>query len=180
MEGLRTKVELEKEVLDVLKENKIDIDKYEIIVDENGVTVTIDDGTTKPETPVNPVYAKIYSYDAAPETYLLELSRRDCASNNCNVLGLNALINQAAYSGDMIYGISYAFRAFLIGTTIRPDTSYTSVNFSLHENANAYWAKLSEIESIDNCFPEIDYRVYQSIEEGVIPQQEKKLAPLYK
>ena len=25
----------------------------------------------------------------------------------------------------------------------------------------------------------IDYRVYQSISEGVIPQQEKKLAPLY-
>ena len=40
--------------------------------------------------------------------------------------------------------------------------------------------KLHEIEEIDNCFPEIDYRVYQSIEEGVIPQQEKKLAPLYK
>ena len=40
-------------------------------------------------------------------------------------------------------------------------------------------AKLSEIESIDNCFPEIDYRVYQSITEGTIPQQEKKLAPLY-
>ena len=38
----------------------------------------------------------------------------------------------------------------------------------------------TEIESIDNCFPEIDYRVYQSITEGVIPQQEKKLAPLYK
>ena len=41
-------------------------------------------------------------------------------------------------------------------------------------------AELSKIESIDNCFPEIDYRVYQSITEGVIPQQEKKLAPLYK
>jgi 1,4-alpha-glucan branching enzyme len=40
--------------------------------------------------------------------------------------------------------------------------------------------KLAEIESIDNCFPEIDYRVYQSITEGIIPQQEKKLAPLYK
>ena len=38
-------------------------------------------------------------------------------------------------------------------------------------------AKLKEIEAIDNCFPVIDYRVYQSIEEGVIPQQEKKLAP---
>ena len=35
-------------------------------------------------------------------------------------------------------------------------------------------AKLKEIEEIDNCFPEIDYRVYQSIEEGVIPQQEKE------
>ena len=37
----------------------------------------------------------------------------------------------------------------------------------------------NEIESIDNCFPVIDYRVYQSITEGTIPQQEKKLAPLY-
>ena len=40
-------------------------------------------------------------------------------------------------------------------------------------------AKLSEIESIDNCFADIDYRVYLPIEEGVIPQQEKKLMPLY-
>ncbi len=32
-------------------------------------------------------------------------------------------------------------------------------------------AELSAIEDIDNCFPDIDYRVYQSIEEGVIPQQ---------
>ena len=40
-------------------------------------------------------------------------------------------------------------------------------------------AKLSEIESIDNCFPEIDYRVYLPIEEGLIPQQSSKLAPLY-
>lgn len=38
---------------------------------------------------------------------------------------------------------------------------------------------LQEIESIDNCFPVIDYRVYLPIEEGVIPQQEAKLAPLY-
>ncbi len=44
-----------------------------------------------------------------------------------------------------------------------------------HINENA----LEEIESIDNCFPVIDYRVYQSIEEGVIPQQSVKLAPLY-
>ena len=40
--------------------------------------------------------------------------------------------------------------------------------------------ELKKIESIDNCFSEIDYRVYLPIEEGVIPQQEKKLAPLYK
>ena len=41
-------------------------------------------------------------------------------------------------------------------------------------------SKLQKFESIDNCFPVIDYRVYQSIEEGLIPQQSKKLAPLYK
>lgn len=40
-------------------------------------------------------------------------------------------------------------------------------------------AKLKEIESVDNCFADIDYRVYMSIEEGVIPQQSAKLAPLY-
>ncbi len=39
--------------------------------------------------------------------------------------------------------------------------------------------KLKEIESIDNCFSEIDYRIYLPIEEGKIPQQEAKLAPLY-
>ena len=38
---------------------------------------------------------------------------------------------------------------------------------------------LAEIESIDNCFPTIDYRVYLPIEEGVLPQQEEKLKPLY-
>ena len=38
---------------------------------------------------------------------------------------------------------------------------------------------LKEVESIDNCFPVIDYRVYLPIEEGVIPQQSAKLAPLY-
>ena len=47
------------------------------------------------------------------------------------------------------------------------------------ESGNIDDAKLKEIESIDNCFSEIDYRVYMSIEEGVIPQQSKKLAPLY-
>ena len=39
--------------------------------------------------------------------------------------------------------------------------------------------KLREIEEIDNCFPDIDYRVYLPIEEGVIPQQAQKLKPLY-
>ena len=47
------------------------------------------------------------------------------------------------------------------------------------ENHNINEAELKEIEDIDNCFPTIDYRVYLPIEEGVIPQQEKKLAPLY-
>ena len=48
------------------------------------------------------------------------------------------------------------------------------------ESGNIDNAELEKIESIDNCFPVIDYRVYQSIEEGVIQQQSKKLAPLYK
>ena len=39
---------------------------------------------------------------------------------------------------------------------------------------------LAEIEEIDNCFDNIDYRIYLPIEEGVIPQQESKLSPLYK
>ena len=47
------------------------------------------------------------------------------------------------------------------------------------ENGNINDEEFKEIESIDNCFPVIDYRVYQSITEGVIPQQSKKLAPLY-
>ena len=48
------------------------------------------------------------------------------------------------------------------------------------DSGNIDEAKLHEIEDIDNCFPDIDYRVYLPIEEGVIPQQAKKLAPLYK
>ena len=78
--------------------------------------------------------------------YLYELSVRDVASNNCNVLGLRALINQTTYSGDAIYGISYAFRAFLLGRTIRPGSSYTSVDHSVYENANGFWPKLSAAE----------------------------------
>lgn len=48
------------------------------------------------------------------------------------------------------------------------------------ESGNINDEELKKIESIDNCFPVIDYRVYLPIEEGVIPQQEAKLAPLYK
>ena len=47
------------------------------------------------------------------------------------------------------------------------------------ESGNIDDNKLQEIESIDNCFPVIDYRVYLPIEEGKIPQQEEKLKPLY-
>ena len=47
------------------------------------------------------------------------------------------------------------------------------------DSGNIDDGKLKEIESIDNCFTDIDYRVYVSIEEGVIPQQSAKLAPLY-
>lgn len=39
---------------------------------------------------------------------------------------------------------------------------------------------LKSIEAIDNCFPVIDYRIYLSIPEGHIPQQEAKLAPVYR
>ena len=48
------------------------------------------------------------------------------------------------------------------------------------ESGNINEEALRAIEEIDNCFAEIDYRVYLPIEEGVIPQQEAKLAPLYK
>ena len=81
--------------------------------------------------------------------YLLELSKRDLASNNCNVLGLTALINNNAYTGDAIYGLSYAFRAFLIGTTIRPGSSYSSVDHSIYENAHGFWGKLSAAENTE-------------------------------
>ena len=47
------------------------------------------------------------------------------------------------------------------------------------ESENIDEGILSEIESIDNCFPVIDYRAYLPIEEGKIPQQEEKLKPLY-
>jgi 1,4-alpha-glucan branching enzyme len=47
------------------------------------------------------------------------------------------------------------------------------------ENNSIDESALQEIEAIDNCFPVIDYRAYSSITEGVIPQHEPKLAPLY-
>ena len=47
------------------------------------------------------------------------------------------------------------------------------------ESGNINDEELKKIEAIDNCFSVIDYRVYLPIEEGVIPQQEAKLAPLY-
>lgn len=40
-------------------------------------------------------------------------------------------------------------------------------------------ALLVEFESVDNPFPEIDYRVYMPITPGNIPQQQPELAPLY-
>lgn len=79
--------------------------------------------------------------------YLLRLSQRDLAGNNCNVLGLSALVNNKAYSGDAIYGISYAFRSFLKGTTLRPGSSYTSVDYTVYENAHGFWNDLSAAEN---------------------------------
>lgn len=81
--------------------------------------------------------------------YLLEVSTRDLAANNCNVLGLKAIVNNTAYTGDAKYGVSYAFRAFLIGTTLRPNSSYTTVDFSIYENAHGFWNKLSAAENTE-------------------------------
>ena len=79
--------------------------------------------------------------------YLLRLSQRDLASNNCNVLGLSALVNNTAYAGDAVYGISYAFRSFLKGTTLRPGSSYASVDYTVYENAHGFWNDLSAAEN---------------------------------
>lgn len=78
--------------------------------------------------------------------YLYEVSKNNLAGNNCNVLGLKALTTDQVYSGDAIYGISYAFRAFLIQTTIRPGSGYTSVDFSNYDNANNFWPTLAKYE----------------------------------
>jgi 1,4-alpha-glucan branching enzyme len=48
------------------------------------------------------------------------------------------------------------------------------------DSGNIDEGALAEIENTDVIFPTIDYRVYSLIEEGVIPQQATKLAPLYK
>ncbi len=85
--------------------------------------------------------------------YLFTLSIRDLGASNCNVLGLSSLISNSGYSGDSIYGISYAFRAFLKGTTIRPGSSYTSADFSVYENAYGFYPTLSASENkyvVDN------------------------------
>lgn len=79
--------------------------------------------------------------------YLLRLSQRDLAGNNCNVLGLSALVNNTAYAGDAVYGISYAFRSFLKGTTLRPGSSYASVDYTVYENAHGFWNDLSAAEN---------------------------------
>ena len=79
--------------------------------------------------------------------YLYELSSRDLAYNNCNVLGLKDLLNNGSFAGDNSYGLSYAFRAFLAGSTVRPGTGYTSVDYTVYENANGFWAKLSASEN---------------------------------
>ena len=84
--------------------------------------------------------------------YLYELSVRDLASNNCNVLGLRDLINKGTISGDDPYGISYAFRAFIAGSIVRPGSSYTSVDYTVYTNANGFWDKLSAAEPT-----EVDY-----------------------
>ncbi len=101
-------------------------------------TKTLPDGTT--------FYAK-WKWLAE---YLLEVSEKaGLADNNCNVLGLKDVIDdgQVSASGDNLYGLSYSFRAFLLGTTIRPGSSYTSADFSNEEYANGFWEKLSAYEN---------------------------------
>ncbi|OGI22894.1 MAG: hypothetical protein A2255_05690 [Candidatus Melainabacteria bacterium RIFOXYA2_FULL_32_9] len=50
---------------------------------------------------------------------------------------------------------------------------------SMIENNNIDEEGLTYIESVDNPFSEIDYRVYTPIQEGKIPQHEPNLQPLY-
>ena len=101
-------------------------------------TKTLPDGTT--------FYAK-WKWLAE---YLLEASQKaGLADNNCNILGLKDVIDdgQVSASGDNLYGLSYAFRGFLKGVTIRPGTSYTSADFSNEEYADGFWEKLSASEN---------------------------------
>ena len=80
---------------------------------------------------------------------LYDLSKAQLASNNCNVLGLKKLVENEGqgYSGDDIYGVSYAFRAFLASSVVRPGTSYKSVDYSDYNNAHAYMPYLSAAEN---------------------------------
>ncbi|MCK7485667.1 MAG: DUF1957 domain-containing protein [Bacillus subtilis] len=47
------------------------------------------------------------------------------------------------------------------------------------ENNSIDEGYLASLESIDNPFSEIDYRVYMPITEGKIPQHQTELQPLY-
>ena len=79
--------------------------------------------------------------------YLYRVSSAQLASNNCNVMGLKVLVDGGSnWGGDNPYGLLYAFRSFLQGNTARPGSSYTSVDFSIYENANGFWPELSEAE----------------------------------
>lgn len=50
---------------------------------------------------------------------------------------------------------------------------------SMIENNSIDEGYLESLESKDNPFPELDYRAYTKIQEGVLPQQESGLSPLY-
>lgn len=50
---------------------------------------------------------------------------------------------------------------------------------SMIENNSIDENYLQSLESVDNPFAEIDYRVYTPIQEGKIPQQQTDLSPLY-
>jgi 1,4-alpha-glucan branching enzyme len=47
------------------------------------------------------------------------------------------------------------------------------------ENNSVDQGYLESLESVDNPFATIDYRVYTEIKEGTLPQNEPGLAPLY-
>lgn len=49
----------------------------------------------------------------------------------------------------MLFMVYPMLRAFLIGTTIRPGSSYSSVDHSIYENAHGFWDKLSAAENTE-------------------------------